>query len=106
MPYDKLTYDEKAVSKSLLKPGAVELLAAYKDQLAAAEAFDAASLEQMTHAFVAAKGVKIGDIVHSLRAAVTGQSVGLGLFDSLAILGKENCLARIAGMLERNVGTT
>ena len=38
--------------------------------------------------------MKIGDIVHALRAAVTGQSVGLGLFDSLAILGKASCLAQ------------
>ncbi len=92
---DQLVYDEKAVAKSLQKPGAVELLAACKEQLAAAEAFDAVSLEQMTHVFVAAKSAKIGDIVHSLRAAATGQAVGLGLFDSLAILGKESCLARI-----------
>jgi glutamyl-tRNA synthetase len=97
---DKLVYDDKAVSKSLQKQGAVELLAAYKEQLAAAEAFDAASLEQMTHAFVAARGVKIGDIVHALRAAVTGQSIGLGLFDSLEILGKESCLKRIEQTLQ------
>jgi glutamyl-tRNA synthetase len=99
VPDDQLVYDQMAVAKSLQKPGAVELLSAYKEQLAAAEAFDAASLEQMAHAFVAAKGVKTGDIVHSLRSAVTGQSVGLGLFDSLAILGKESCLARIEQVL-------
>jgi glutamyl-tRNA synthetase len=98
---DKLVYDENAVAKSLQKPGALELLAAYKDQLAAAESFDAASLEKMTHAFVESRGLKIGDIVHSLRAAVTGQSVGLGLFDSLAILGKQSCLARIGLLLQR-----
>jgi len=91
----KLVYDEKAVAKSLQKPGAVELLAAYREQLATTEAFDAASLEQMTHAFVVSHGVKIGDIVHALRAAVTGQSIGLGLFDSLAILGRESCSKRI-----------
>ena len=96
---DQLEYDEKALTKSLQKPGAVDLLAAYKEQLAVAEAFDAASLEQMTHAFVATKAVKIGDIVHSLRAAVTGQSVGLGLFVSLAIRGKERCLTRIGRTL-------
>jgi glutamyl-tRNA synthetase len=101
---DQLGYDEKAMAKTLQKPGAADLLAAYKEQLAAAEAFDAASLEQMTHAFVAAKGVKIGEIVHSLRAAVTGQSVGLGLFDSLAILGKQSCLARIDRGLGRGIG--
>jgi glutamyl-tRNA synthetase len=97
---EKLVYDEKAVAKSLLRPGAAELMAVYKEQLASAEAFDAASLEQMSHAFVAARGVKIGDIVHSVRAAVTGQSVGLGLFDSLAILGKESCLTRIGRAIE------
>jgi glutamyl-tRNA synthetase len=100
---DKLVYDEKAVTKSLQKPEAVELLAAFKDQLTTATAFDAAALEQMTHAFVESRGVKIGDIVHSLRAAITGQSVGLGLFDSLAILGKEACLARIDQTLNRTI---
>jgi glutamyl-tRNA synthetase len=98
---DALVYDEKAVAKSLQKPGAVELLAKYRGQLAAAGPFDAQPLEQMTHEFVVAQGVKIGDIVHALRAAVTGQSVGLGLFDSLAILGKASCLARIERALKQ-----
>ncbi len=102
---DKLAYDEKAVAKSLQKPGAAELLARYCVPLAAAEPFEAQPLEQMTHAFVEAQGVKIGDIVHALRAAVTGQSVGLGLFDSLAILGKASCLARIERALMRVAAT-
>ncbi|MGA2257667.1 MAG: glutamate--tRNA ligase family protein, partial [Thermoguttaceae bacterium] len=97
----KLVYDEKAVAKSLQKPGAVELLASYRGQLATAESFEAESLEQMTLALVEAQSVKIGDIVHALRAAVTGQSVGLGLFDSLAILGKASCLARIERTLKQ-----
>ncbi len=98
---DKLVFDEKAVVKSLQKPGAVELLAKYCGHLAVAEPFEAPALERMTHAFVEAEGVKIGEIVHPLRAAVTGQSVGLGLFDSLAILGKASCLARIERTLNR-----
>ena len=49
----------------------------------------------MTHEFVAAQGIKIGDIVHAVRVAVTGKAVGFGLFDTLAILGRERCLARI-----------
>jgi glutamyl-tRNA synthetase len=83
------------------KPGAVELLAAFREQLAASEPFEAESLEKMTHVFVAARGAKIGDIVHPLRVAVTGQSIGLGLFDSLAILGKASCLARIERTLRQ-----
>jgi glutamyl-tRNA synthetase len=92
---DKLVYDVKAVEKAFAKPGATELLTKYRDELTTAEPFEAQALEQLTHAFVEAQGLKIGDIVHALRAAVTGQSVGLGLFDSLAILGKKSCMARI-----------
>ena len=47
------------------------------------------------HEWVSAEGIKIGDIVHAVRVAVTGKAVGFGLFDTLAILGRERCLARI-----------
>ena len=39
--------------------------------------------------------IKIDQIIHAVRVAVTGKSVGLGLFDTLAILGRERCLRRI-----------
>jgi glutamyl-tRNA synthetase len=90
-----LSYDEKAFQKALGKPGATELLAKYAGRLAAVEPFDAAHLEQFTHQFVQDEGIKIGDVIHSVRVALTGQSIGLGLFDSLAILGKETSLRRI-----------
>ena len=47
------------------------------------------------------KGIKIGQIVHALRVAVTGKPVGFGLFETLAILGRERCLARIDRALAR-----
>ena len=53
------------------------------------------------HEWVAAEGIKIGDIVHAVRVAVTGKAVGFGLFDTLAILGRERCLARIDRALAR-----
>ena len=59
------------------------------------EPFTAEQLERILHEFVAAEGIKIGDIVHAVRVAVTGKAVGFGLFDTLAILGRERCLARI-----------
>jgi glutamyl-tRNA synthetase len=36
-----------------------------------------------------------------LRVAVTGKAVGFGLFESLAILGREHALARIDRALRR-----
>ncbi len=92
---EALVYDPKAVDKQLRKPQAAELLCKYRQRLAAAEAFDAPALEHLTHQFVADENIKPADIVHAVRVAVTGKSVGLGLFDALAILGRTSSLARI-----------
>ena len=45
--------------------------------------------------FVKEQGIELGDIIHALRVAVTGKGVGFGLYETLAILGKPRCLARI-----------
>ena len=93
---DDLHYDDVAVDKRLRKPaGATDLLARFRAELADVEPFDAARIEQLMQAFVAAAGIKLGDVVHAVRVAVTGKAVGFGLFDTLAILGRERCLARI-----------
>ena len=93
---DQLVYDEKTLDKRLRKAeGAAALLREFRDQLATIEPFEAEELERQLKGFVEAKGIKIGQIVHALRVAVTGKAVGFGLFDTLAILGRERCLARI-----------
>ncbi len=92
----ELTFDEKTLDKRLRNAaGAPALLAEFREQLAIIEPFDAPTLEHKLKAFVEQKGIKIGDIVHAVRVAVTGKGVGFGLFESLAILGRERCLARI-----------
>ena len=93
---DAMTYDEKAVEKRLRKPDdAVTLLKAYRDALAAQESFDAESLDKHLHDFVEAHEIKIGQIIHAIRVGVTGKAVGIGMFDTLEILGKETSLERI-----------
>ncbi len=95
-----LAIDEKAFNKRLRKPGAAELLRKFRAQLAQLEPFDAASTETALREFVAQEAVKIGAVIHALRVAVTGRSVGLGMFESMAILGKESVLKRIDRALE------
>ena len=92
---DEIEYDEKAVEKNLHKEGAAELLSDFRAKLAALEPYDVAGLEKMLHDFVAEKQIKTGDIIHAVRVATTGKSVGPGLYDCLEILGKEKCLKRI-----------
>lgn len=98
---ENLKFDEAALEKRLRKPaGARDLLAKFRDSLAKVESFSAAELEKMTHTFVETNGLKIGDIVHAVRVAITGKAIGFGLFDTLAILGRDRCLARIQRALE------
>jgi glutamyl-tRNA synthetase len=94
-PDERLVYDDAAFDKRVRAPGAVELLTQYRTQLATVEPFEPAALETFTHAFLAAAGRPNGELVHPLRVALTGKGVGLGLFDTLAILGRERSQRRI-----------
>ena len=97
---DTIDYDTAALEKNLGKPGAAALLAKFRTRLATVEPFDVPTLEKAMHDFIAAEGVKVGDLIHSLRIAVTGKPVGPGLYDCLAILGREKCLERIDSVLK------
>ncbi|NOX53220.1 MAG: glutamate--tRNA ligase, partial [Planctomycetes bacterium] len=93
---DQLVYDEKAVEKRLRKPAdALRLLGEFRERLATVEPFDAPTLDRVLHEFVEAEGVKIGQVIHALRVAVTGKSVGIGMFECLELLGRQRCLRRI-----------
>jgi glutamyl-tRNA synthetase len=95
-PDERLPYDEQAFEKRLRKPPeAARLLARFRERLAAAQPFEPAALEKLLQDFVQAEGIGIGQIIHALRVAVTGKAIGFGMFETLAILGKESCLARI-----------
>jgi glutamyl-tRNA synthetase len=99
---DALPYDEAAFEKRLRKPpDAARLLARFKERLAAVEPFDVPTLEKAVQDFVQADGIKPDQIIHALRVAVTGKAIGFGLYESLAILGREHCLARIDRALQR-----
>lgn len=93
---EDLKFDEVALDKRLRQPAQARLrLRQFRAVLAAAEPFTAERLERLLHDFIAAQNIKAADIVHAVRVAVTGKAVGFGLFDTLAILGRDHVLARI-----------
>jgi len=99
---DRLEYDEKSFHKRLRKPeDAAELLRDFRQVLADLDSFAAETLETALKSFVEQRGIKIGQIVHAVRVAVTGKPVGFGLFETLAVLGQESSLAR----MDRALGT-
>ncbi len=93
-------YDPKAVKQRLQKEGMPALLREAAALLAATEPFDAGTLEARVKAFCEAKGAKFGDLNHALRVATTGVMVGPGVFECLAVLGKDETLRRIDAALD------
>jgi glutamyl-tRNA synthetase len=87
--------DAAAVQQRLAKPGVRPLLEAFAARLRTVEPFEPAAIEAALKETVAAAGVKVGDLVHAVRVAVTGRTVGPGLYDCLAILGLDASLSRI-----------
>ncbi len=98
---DEVAYDRTAFDKRVGKAGVEPRLRRFRDRLDATEPFDADALDRAMHAFAEAEGVGIGQIIHAVRVAATGKAVGFGLFDGLAILGRDACLARIDRALAR-----
>jgi glutamyl-tRNA synthetase len=88
-------YDLKSVEKRLKKVGAAGLLQGFSDVLKQSRPFDAPNLEKALQDFCAGRSIKPAELVHPLRVATTGVEVGIGLFDSLAILGRDEVLRRI-----------
>jgi glutamyl-tRNA synthetase len=45
--------------------------------------------------FAEANNLKLGAVAQPLRAAMTGKTTSPGIFDVLAVLGRQECLARL-----------
>lgn len=92
-----LALDDKA--QKLITPDAKAMLAETIPILASAAEWSAAPLEAAVKALAEAKGWKLGNLAQPLRAALTGRTASPGIFDVLAVLGREESLARIGEML-------
>jgi glutamyl-tRNA synthetase len=93
--------DERAWSKVMRDGQATEALSLARAALANAEPFDAPGVEKALRRVVAELGVKPGAVFQPLRVALTGKTVSAGIFESAALLGREEALARIDASLER-----
>ena len=76
------------------------LLATARENLAAAD-WNAEALKEAVLAAGEAHGLKLGKAQAPVRVAVTGRTVGLPLFESLEVLGRERTLARIDAALAK-----
>ena len=92
---DKLEYDEKAVQKQLKKDYVPQMLENLNARLQTTGPFDEANLEEEVRSFAEEFGLSASKIIHPLRVALTGKSVGPGIFETLALLGREKVTQRL-----------
>jgi glutamyl-tRNA synthetase len=95
-----MAYEAEAAAKHFV-PENRPRLQRLREALAAAPAFDAATLEAALKAVAAELGVKPAVLVHPLRLACTGRSSGPSLYHLMEVLGRDETLARLDAALAR-----
>lgn len=86
--------DEK--SSQLLANGALNLVQELVPNLALLEEWNEEVIKQVSEKFVENKGLKLPAIMQALRAVVVGTFAAPGVFEVMAILGKDEVMSRIA----------
>jgi glutamyl-tRNA synthetase len=96
---DEPVADEASWAKAM-KAGAAELLRDVRAGLASAP-WAAEDLKPLLEKVGTEHGLKLGKAQAPIRVAVTGRTVGLPLFESMELLGRERVLARLDAAAER-----
>ena len=92
--------DEKAWRKTMAD-GAADLLRAAREALTETGDFDSDAVEAALSPLPERFGVKPGRLYQPIRVAISGGTVSPGIFESLAVLGREESLRRIDAAIER-----
>lgn len=96
---DSIEYDEEA-QKVLAGEQVPAVMAALKAQFEALETFDTASIKSAIKAVQKETGQKGRNLFMPIRVVTTGETSGPELPAAIALIGKENAVARVAAYAE------
>jgi glutamyl-tRNA synthetase len=97
---DEPARDDASWTKAM-KDGSADILDAATSAFAALADWSAEPLKAALEEVGLARGLKLGRTQAPVRVAVTGRSVGLPLFESIEVLGRDRTLARLAAARAR-----
>ncbi|HXI07224.1 MAG: glutamate--tRNA ligase [Bradyrhizobium sp.] len=86
----------EAKAQALLTDENRALITKLRSALEAVSPWGAATTEEAMRNFAEQNNLKLGAVAQPLRAALTGRTTSPGIFEVLAVLGREECLARLA----------
>jgi len=87
-------FDEKAVAKYWNKEN-IQLLEGLVPKLESLESWQEALIETVVRAHAEENNAAAGKLIHPIRLAITGFGVSPGLFELMAVLGRERVIRRI-----------
>ncbi len=91
---DNFPVDQEAM-RAALSSGHGGHFRTLSDRLEALGEFDVKATESAFRALVAELGIAAEELVHPVRVVLTGANVGPGLFETMAVLGKEKTVKRL-----------
>ena len=98
---DTLEVDPEAWAELRERPDVGPRLAELAVRLVADTEFSLESLERVTRGLARELGIKAGDLMSATRVALTGRKVAPGLFEVMALIGRERVVARLGEAAER-----
>lgn len=99
---EKIDFDPEAAKKYLNKD-TFPCIDKYREKIEALSTFDEKTLEQEAKKLAQEMGINWANIIHPVRVAVTGSSASPGIFEVLALLGKEKVLERLNSVGQQNL---
>jgi glutamyl-tRNA synthetase len=93
---DDISYDPEAVRKQFHGHATAAMLNRLREALAGVAPFVVSGIEKAVRETAAALGLESKDVIHPLRLALSGKTVGPSLFELIEVLGKDRVLARLS----------
>jgi len=96
---EEVLFDEKAAQKWLAPDYVPAALRKARERFLTLEPFTAESIEKTIRETAEAMAMEAAKIIHPLRVALSGRTVGPGLFEMIHVLGKHRTLKRLDRVL-------
>ena len=94
-----VAYDTDALAKLVSAPDMAGHMAVLAATLRTVSPFDEPHVESAVRGTAAERGIKAGALIQAARVALTGRAASPGLFEMMALLGRDETVARLEALL-------
>lgn len=91
----EMNIDPEAEKKFLKRDYIPGMFGKLKERLEELPVFEPGEIEKVCRNLAKELNLKSGDLIHPTRVALTGRAVSPGLFETMAVMGKEKCIKRL-----------